>query len=205
LYTCGHRKLNEISPDGGAPDTSYYFHLWLPIPVKGAGKHILQATDSNAWISGIAFGKNMWGHARNSAVSYHWSHNGTDGGIAWNTHDWNNDNLAMLNAGRSYKLRVPVIPNGKDKLLYIVEHNNNWTGTMHGNVTVNDHPATRFSTAYKNPFSTHFNSKSFDRYIATRVSKNLIRNEDSFITFTIDMTNANNNIHFREIGTHDAY
>lgn len=55
----------------------------------------------------------------------------------WHTHNWNNDQLAGLNHGRLYTLEVPVVQNGRDKLLYIVEHNNNWTGTMHGRVRVN--------------------------------------------------------------------
>jgi hypothetical protein len=29
---------------------------------------------------------------------------------------------------------VPVVPNGKNKILYIIEHNNNWEGTMHKDV-----------------------------------------------------------------------
>ena len=34
-------------------------------------------------------------------------------------------------------LYVSVVPSGKDKLFYIVEHNNNWVGSMHKSIKVN--------------------------------------------------------------------
>ncbi len=129
-YTCGHRTLNEISHDGGAPDSYHRIHMWLPIPVKKSGEHIIiNGQHSNGWIGGIAFSKNPWGHARNSAVAYHWRVNGGSG-CHWNTHSWNSDNLCQLNNRQRWELIVPVVENGKDKLLYIVEHNNSWLGTM---------------------------------------------------------------------------
>jgi hypothetical protein len=203
-YTCGHRQLNEISPDGGAPNTSYRFHHWMPIPIKKAGAHIIHSgRNSNGWISGIAFSKNLWNHARMSAVGIHWAVNGL-GGCSWHTHNWNNDNLARFNARGYYKIRVPVVENGKDKLLYLIEHNNNWVGVMHSGVKINRKEADRFSTGWTNPFATHFNSKFYDRYVALRVPKELIKAGDLFLDVEISMRDQDHHIHFREMGTHDT-
>jgi hypothetical protein len=108
-----------------------------------------------------------------------------------------------LNFGKIYDLEVPVLSNGKDKILYIVEYNNNWTGSMHGSVRVNNKEVERFRTTFWNPFAAHFNGKLYDRYLATYVPASLIPSHAKFITVTIDMTQSNNHIHFREIGTHD--
>ena len=65
----------------------------------------------------------------------------------------------------------------------------------------------RFRTSYDNPFARHFNSKIYMRYIAARIPKELIKQNERFISVKIDMTNQNPevNINFREIGTHDFF
>jgi len=201
-FCCGYRTLNEISPDGAAPDSDWNYHAWMPVPVPKCGKYIIQSrANSDGWISGIAFGKNENGHARNSAVCYHWACNGGEN-LVWNTHDWNRDNLAQANAGAVRTLMVPVVPNGKEKLLYIVEHNNNWVGTMHYGVKVNGVSIERFRHSYTNPFATHFNSKLYDRYIAARIPANVV-GSNRLIKVEIDMTKSDHNIYLREVGTHD--
>ena len=80
---------------------------------------LLSKDYSDSWLSGIAFSKNLWGHAVNSAVAYHWAINGGNG-LAWNSHDWNSDILAYFPAGSNHVVMVPVVANGKDKLLYMV-------------------------------------------------------------------------------------
>ena len=110
----------------------------------------------------------------------------------------------MILSGQVSELRVPVVPNGKDKIVYIIEHNNNWAGTMHFSVTVNDKKVDRLSTAFvNNPFATHYNSKLYSRYLATRIPADYIKPGDNFISLKIDMSGTNNYIHFREAGTHD--
>jgi len=205
-FSCGYRSLNEYSPDGAAPDSSFNYHMWCQIPVEKNRKvgifSVRQNTD--AWISGIAFGKNLWNHARNSAVAYHWTLNGgtpTD----WYSHNWNNDNLGTMKGGNVYELKVPVYNTNSDKLVYIIEHNNNWTGTQHTSLSVNGVPIERFRTTYLNPFATHYNSKIYTRYIAAFIPKERLNAQEKFITLKVDLTSANsdNVFHFREIGTHD--
>jgi hypothetical protein len=98
---------------------------------------------------------------------------------------------------------VPVVPSGNDKLVYIIEYNNNWVGTQHTSVTANGTAIERFKTTYSNPFATHNNSKQYCRYIAARIPSNLIKPTDTFVTLSINMSDNDNIIFFREIGTHD--
>jgi hypothetical protein len=202
-YAGGFRKLNEITPEGATPDSSSILHMWLPIPVKMGKVHIIRSNQgSDSWISGIAFGKNLWGHAMNSAIAYHYAANGGNT-LEWESHNWNNDQLGKIAFGGVRKLMVPVVGNGKDKLFYIVEHNNNWLGTMHTSVKVNGTFVERLRTTYSNPFATHFNSKFYDRYMSCFIPKELIPEGATFITVDIDMSKQDKNIFFREAGTHD--
>jgi len=200
----GYRKLNSIAPDGGCTDAFWDVHHWVAIPLRGEGSYNVYSDKySDDWISGIAFSKNLWNHAYNSAVAYYWGLNPGTGVPSWSTENWNNDNLAYFPLNTNIEVLVPVMPTGGDKIVYIVEHNNNWMGTQHGNVFINGQPVERFRTTYSNPFATHWNSKIYERYMATRIPANLIQATDKFVRLKIDMTNSNNHIHFREIGTHD--
>ena len=121
----------------------------------------------------------------------------------WNTHNWNDDTLATIGPKTKLVLRVPVISSGRDKLLYLIEHNSNWNGTMHTAITVEGKPVERFMATYDNPFSRHWNSKSFERYIATRIPTAQIPANARYLNVIIDMTKQDKEINFREIGTHD--
>ena len=204
-WSGGYRKSNAWTPDGGLKDTYWNVHEWVPIPTSGARRIELVSkphTSSSFWVSGLAFSKNPWNHALQSAVGIHWAINGGNG-VGWSTHNWNEDQLARLNTGSNWELRVPVIPSGRDKLLYIVEHNNSWMGTMHRGITVNGKRIERFRASWLNPFATHINSKRFSRYLAARVPVGLIPKDARHISVRVDMRGTNNHIHFREIGTHD--
>jgi len=206
IYASGYRRLTTIAPDGTGHDSNWDTHQWMPIPIRAAGSYMIySAQNSDDWISGIAFGKNLWNHAMNSAIAYNWKLNSVTGNIGWTSENWNNDQLAYLPAGSVYELAVPVIPNGKDKLIYFVNHNDNWNGSMHGAVQVNGQVVERFRTSYNNPFAAHFNSKFYNRYMATRIPAAYIAQGDKFVTVRIDMTNSNNHLYFREMGTHDYF
>jgi hypothetical protein len=206
-FASGKRNLNEYSPDGAAPDSAINVHMWIPIPAGRSGKvGIYSGRGGDSWISGIAFGKNIWNHARNPALAYHWILNGGTETV-WHSDKFFNDPLSHMPGGKAYDLKVPVVYSGKDKLVYIIEHNSDWTGTYHTSVSVNGVNIERFRTTYTNPFATHHNTKPWSRYIAARVPADLIKKEDRFITLRMDFTaqNPDNNFHFREIGTHDYF
>jgi len=204
-YAAGYRMLNTISPDGAGPDSQWNVHSWVPFPVRnGANAYAVHSdVNSDDWISGIAFSKNIWNHAYNPAVAYLWKLNGGDA-TGWVSENWNNDQLGLFNGGSNFEVYVPVIFTGRDKMLYIVEHNNNWTGTMHTGVYVNSVQVERFRTSWRNPFAVHHNSKNYCRYMGTRIPANIISQGDKFVRVRIDMTwNNNQHINFRELGTHD--
>lgn len=212
LWAGGWRSANCYCPDGSLADghfaggdTNLLAHQWVPIPVPRAGDLALVAkpqTNADYWLSGVAFSRNPWGHAAHSAVAYHWKLNGGSD-VVWNTHNWNNDVLAQIPHGKVTSLVVPVVSNGKDKLLYLVEHNSNWNGCMHAGIKVNGKEIERFISTYDNPFARHWNSKFYNRYIAARVPAGLIGKDDRWLKVEIDMNGAGNDIYFREMGTHD--
>jgi len=206
LYATGYRKLNQYAPDGGSPDSYWDLHMWMPIPLRSSGQYMVYS-DKNGddWLSGIGFGKNLWNHALNSAVAYYWKLNAQTGDLVWGGENWNNDQLGLIPSNSNVEMSVPVFYSGKDKIIYIVEHNNNWTGTMHGSVFINGTQIERFRTSYTNPFAIHHNSKIYQRYMATRIPASLIGPNDKFCKLKIDMTASNHNIYFREIGTHDYF
>lgn len=187
------------------PDGYDVAHQWVPIPARRAGKLALISkpnTDQDFWISGLAFSKNPWAHAAQSAVGYHWAVNG-GGATAWNEPNWNGDSLARIDAKTNLELKVPVVPSGRDKLLYLIEHNSNWNGAMHTAITVEGQPVERFMDTYDNPFNRHWNSKSYEHYIASRIPNALIPSGTHYLNVRIDMSKQNKQIHFREIGTDD--
>jgi hypothetical protein len=202
-YACGNRGLTEFSPDGASPDSFNRAHIWMPIPVPRPGSLVIHSDyNQGHWISGIAFGKNLWGHAKNSALAYHWKINGGDA-INWHTENWEGDISAKIYSGRLNELIVPVVPNGKDKLFYLVEHNNNWNGLFHTAIYANGVQIERLRTTYVNQFSTHYNSKFRNRYAAAKIPKELLINGGNTVSIKIDMTYQNSEIYIREAGTHD--
>lgn len=158
--------------------------------------------EGDFWISGLAFSKNPWKHATQSAIGYHWKVNGGDA-ASWDISDWNGDVLAYLPKDTELLLKVPVIPSGRDKLLYLVNHNNNWNGTMHKGITVNDVAIERFTATYDNPFARHWNSKFYNRYIAARIPTELIESNARHLNVKVNMKSQDADLYFREIGTHD--
>jgi len=205
VYACGYRSITETMPDGSCHNAQQRLHMWCPMPLRAPGKYVIYSDkNSDDWISGIGFSRNHWNHARQSGVGIYWAINGGTA-TGWAGENWNNDQIAYLAPGNSYYIKVPVVPSGRDKLVYIVQHNDNYNGTAHGDVYVNNQKIGRFRTTYHNAWSTHFNSKSFAKYIAAKVPAGLIGNNDKFITLRVDMMGCDTNLYFREIGTHDYY
>ena len=212
LWSGGYRQDNCFCPDGSLADGRWdggedavLAHQWVPIPVNRAGEVALIAkpnTGKNFWLSGVAFSNNPWKHASASAVTLHWKLNGGDA-MKWNSHKWNGDILAQIEPGAIRTLMIPVVGDGEDKLLYLIEHNNNWNGAMHDGITVNGKDVERFMATYDTPFSRHWNGKFYQRYMATRIPAALVPNGFSWLKVKVDMRNSNNSLYFREMGTHN--
>ncbi len=231
-WTAGKRKLNSYCPDGSLGDSSRIAHQWLPIPVGKAGiVKLVHKGDNNIQflISGVAVSQNPWSHATQSALGYHWADRVNQGDAAsWNTdgNDWNGDILANFDNLRAYEIRVPVVPSGRDKLLYLIEHNSTWNGCVHTELSIkigdNYKPIERFLATYDNPFARHWNSKLYNRYIAARIPADLLTQAlnltdprdrmTQLINIKVDLSLQGESggkdayedrIYFREIGTHD--
>jgi hypothetical protein len=206
MWVGGYRANNSYSPDGTLTDSYKAIHHWMAIPAGRSGTLALISkpnTNSDFWISGLAFSRNPWAHAAQSAVAFYWATNGGNPTVwsdGWQT--WNGDVLSRITQKTNLELIVPVVPSGRDKLLYLVEHNNNWNGTMHSGITVGDQPIERFMATYDNPFARHWSSKFYNRYVAARIPAALVGNK-RFLSVKIDMSRQDDGIHFREIGTHD--
>jgi len=208
IYACGFRGLIETSPDGAGPDGYNYVHQWCPIPIRntGHGRQYTVYSDINSddWLSGIAFGNNLWGHAKNSPQAYNWYVNGGSG-VGYENTNWNSDQLGHLQNGLINVLMIPIVPNGKNKIVYCVDHNNNWMSLMHGAVTINGKTVERFRGSYMNPFARNVDGKIYAKYYATWFPASYYESTDVFITLTVDMTLAEQPNRFRECGTHDYF
>ena len=211
----GFRSLNGYCPDGSTAEGAWVArdhkefpgvmaHEWMPIAAGRSGQLLLTGKENSNefFLSGLAFSKNPWAHATQSAVAFYWISNGGTA-AAWNSECWQHDQLARIDAGTAPILKVPVLPSGRDKLLYIVEHNNSWVGTIHNGITVNGTAIERFRTTYNNPFARHWNGKFYERYVAARVPKELIGNS-RYLDVRIDLSmQISAGLNFRELGTHD--
>ena len=206
IWCGGKRNSNKYCPDGALADSYWDRHEWVPIAAGRAGRLALIAkshTNSAFWISGLAFSKNPWNHAVQSAVGICWASNGGNATGWYKDNPWNNDQLAKIEQKTNQLLKVPVVPNGVDKLVYLVEHNDNWCGVMHDHVTVAGARIERLRSTYDNPFARHWNSKFYQRYVAARIPADQIPANVKHIDVRINMSTQNHSIHFREIGTHD--
>ena len=108
---------------------------------------------------------------------------------------------------KSATFNVPIIISGNDKLLYIINHNDNWNSVSFSTVFVNGTQIESFRTTYQNPFAVHFNSKPFQRFIAARIPKSILTNTVSKVIQVKITSNNDTGAYmggFREIGTMDA-
>jgi hypothetical protein len=189
----------------------------------------------DSWFSGIAFSTNPWNHYKCSALELHWQIHKIDQAtnniikdisnnysyIKWWTNSngdaWNNTRLAYFDGTAPsfgpviVQFRIPFVYSGKDKIFYIIEHNTNLVPSVNEiRIFYNDtyRSLGNLSTAFKNPFATHYNSKIYQRYYAVRIPLYLLpkpdnRQNNNFINLRLPLFNKQQ-IFFTEIGTHDV-
>src|SRR5262249_19022468 len=205
-WAAGWRASNSYSPDGSVGDSSGSVHQWMSIPAGRSGNLALiskKNTNADFWLSGIAFSRNPWAHATQSAVAYYWGFNMGDQ-AGWNNNNWGYDVLGCVNNNTNLLLKVPVVPSGRDKLLYIINHNDNANENfMCSGITIGGNPIERLLATYDNPFSRHWNGRIYQRYLAACIPANLIDKNARFLDVRINMAYQSAPFYFREIGTHD--
>ena len=239
-FSDGKNNLNKISPDGSTHDNAYDSTIWIPIPFDLNGnttrKLLLSSfhtagTNEFRYIKQIAFSTNPWNHCRLSSHSIYNTINDSDTsqGLTPNTTNmiifnnnteavWNNTRLCYFKEGLITQFRIPFVNSGKDKIFYIVEHNNNWGPGIIGLSILKSTPNTsteveinlgNFYTSFDNPFSRHFNSKMYQRYYGIVIPKEHLpvkgTSSDNFIKLKISIPSspAGYGLYFTEVGTHD--
>ena len=106
-------------------------------------------------------------------------------------------------------LQVPVIPNGRDKLLYLVnapqlkDEGSYDNGLQFTALRVNGQPVERFLAINDNPFARFWNSRPGCNYNAALVPAERIPADARFLSVEIDLSRQFDDIKFREVGTHD--
>lgn len=212
FWAGGKRFGNSYCPDGSLSDSYSNAHQWVAIPADGAGSLALISRppqfaaqwNGEMWLSGLAFSKNPWAHAAQSALGYHWAVNGgAYNNVKWEKDSYGGDVLARIDGKTNWVLKVPVVPSGRDHLLYLITHNSDWNDCTHSGIIINGQKVERFMATYDNPFARHWNSKAYARYIAARIPSSVIPQGARYLDVQIDMSKQNLPIKFREIGTHD--
>lgn len=129
-------------------------------------------------------------------------------------------------------VRIPVINSGVDKILYLITHNDAWNENMKA-VYIFQNPDVQptipnnkdlttvtpaetasnpmirldnFTTTFSNPFSRHYNSSLYNRYIGTVIPSNLIKSNYIIIGLQLPVAfNATSTLgtYIKHIGTHD--
>ena len=121
--------------------------------------------------------------------------------------DWSNHCVQKFAQGNL--LQVPVIPNGRDKLLYLVnapqlkDEGSYDNGLQFTALRVNGQPVERFLATYDNPFAHFWNSRPGCNYNAALVPAERIPADARFLSVEIDLSRQFDDIKFREVGTHD--
>jgi hypothetical protein len=220
-YFTGIRKLNNISPNGATHNESWNLFEWYPVPIQlNADRKIMISNFSSidgkdTLFSGFAFSTNPWNHLRVSAISIHYQTNKdpesdidrSNPAILLHS-EWNNEALARFVDNTSPSFQIPFVNSGKDKVFYVVEHNNSWgPGVVQSYILNKDYtsytPLGGLFTTFDNPFSRHFNSKIYQRYYGVIIPANLLPTTN-FLTIKLDIPLDNAaGLHFREVGTHD--
>ena len=211
-YGSGRKSLVSLSPDGtvGIDGVNNAF-VWIPINIKKLfvdNKCLITAgtisSTTDVWISNIAFSNNVWGYTNLPATVPMWGCNGEVNKLIIagdKSGEWHGGLLVKTELGKQHDIYVPIVQTGRDKLVYIIEHNNDWAGTYHTDILANGQNVGRLKSTYSNLISTHYNSKIYSRYLAVKVEKELINKDDTFIKITLSTPDTE--IYFREIGSHD--
>jgi len=251
---------NTLRPDGadynmiGGRVITNNITQWVPIPINydllpEKAIYIRRNRTDNAnsilMISGIAFTTNPWNHCKLPALCIHWDLNDSNPNV-----DKTNASTTYTNAtttssyndpfdeftdyitfnGKLLITRIPVINNGKDKLLYLNVANNiknlniqnvliqtDTTIQIGTNITPTSNilnslseftsktitQIDNFTTTYDNPFARYFNFHINNRYIATKIPAKLIKSNFIRVILQGQTATSGTGLMIREIGTHD--
>jgi hypothetical protein len=248
-------NYNLISPNGNITQNLYKLNdqpVWMPMPFNyntiTASKRLIlsrsYANVDNFKISGIAFSTNPWNHFHLHSLNIQYNTNkllsdsrlnfpamSTNNEI-WNTeYSTYRDTRGPTNPSNII-VRIPVINNGRDKILYLVGHNDSWNENMKAvfifsksdvqptipntkdlttatNNDISNNPMIKldnFTLSFNNPFSRYYNSSVYNRYIGTVIPSNLIISDYIIVGLQLPVSVDGTltwGTRIKYIGTHD--
>jgi hypothetical protein len=185
------------------PNTMFHNdETWLPIPFPSGKDIVITLSVQSAHqmngniLQGLMFGTNPWNHVTCPAISYRlYASEETKSMIRVS-------DVNVVTLKGSVTMMVPVIPNGLDKLLYIVHHGTDFLNLGRTRVHVNNMPIESFKHSYSNPFSKFLNGKSHGMYLALKIPANYLDHNAPFVR--VRLNTRGGSLHISEIGTHDA-
>ena len=190
---------NKFGPESDQLDSANLVNYWNPIAVPKKKNVILtinKASTDKIMISGIAFSKNSYNYAAIDAYTIKNKLNGGKDKMIIETKD--NIQLGSV-SGKKFSFKIPVIPNGKDKIFFICSLGYNLFANK---VFINGKQIESFYKTYDNPFVRYFNSEKLPRYFGARIPSAMINANENFINATIFLISTlNSNV--ISAGTHD--
>jgi hypothetical protein len=233
-HIVGANKLDNISPDGSTSNVQYDKFSWWPVPIDLSGNssrklmisNFYYDNSSSTWFAGFAFSTNPWNHCPVNAVSLLWQINSLDANdkmvsgivrtipstIKWHLDIWNGRQLLEFKSNTSTEFRIPFVNSQKDKIFYLIEHNNDW-GPSISFLEIKDISGSwikigNLYTSFDNPFARHNNSKLYERYYGVVIPKEYLpvkgTSNDNFISLKLTVPTNNESLYIREVGTHDV-
>jgi hypothetical protein len=230
-YATGFRNLTKITPFGSVTNENWNYFDWQPVPIKLSQSRKIIINDpfaidnilkpQNTYICGLAFSTNNWNHCSMTSLIPYLNLNQDNSlylsrdNISYNIKTNINSNMQLLNNTQltsdgdiitmikffSYiSVKIPFVNSNKNKILYIITNNDD-TGITISKVFVNSILIGNFYTSFNNPFSRHFNSKSYNKYLGVIIPKEILSTNNNFMTVEIQVPDE---LYIREIGTHDA-
>jgi hypothetical protein len=236
-HVTGGNLLNNMSPNGSTSNVQHNAFSWWPVPIDLSGNTsrkimiscFLNASSTTSTMathySGFAFSTNPWNHCPVNARSLFWQINEIDpltgqaitgirpvqSSVEWIADFWNGRQLMIFKWNTRTEFRIPFVNNQKNKIFYLIEHNNDWGPPIssleiaHQTSWIN---LGNFYTTFNNPFSKYNNSKLYNRYYGIVIPKEYLPTKgtpiDNFIRLRISLpVNEGLGLYIREVGTHD--
>ena len=227
IWSCGHHLRLGWSPNGLVLGITHDIphHSWVPINVNNGPleedteiivnsyKRHGKGSNTDFWVSGIAFTENPLNHTFTSGIVSHWNLNGGDP-HRWHHHNWHGNQSVFIHADHEVKIMIPIIKNGKDKILYVIkssDHGNHyWSrSSFQPDIKIGSTELKKLSSCHSdNPIARRFSYRPTHTYVSTIIPKELVdsnTNQNGFIGVRFSMRNKNQHWYFRWIGTFDSY
>jgi hypothetical protein len=213
----GNRRLNNYHPGGGHRQENNVYHEWIPINTgvtTGCQLALISKpdTESSFWVSGIAFSRNPLNISEKAGMLLYWNcdnaigtqYSNGGGGVGQNsTNPWNNDQLVQIPALTTATFRIPIVPNGSSKSIYIVDVRTDIDNMLPRAMTVNGATVLCNWVDKAHSLSYFHKGKPYNYMVETYVPASLFPSSQYQATISINTATQGGSFFFRAIGTLD--